>query len=833
MRRVQVLAAAVLLAGVASGAVERQRLDTGWRFSTAREDGSRRFTFDAMAAWLDDVGRDLMKNEVLPSIRPAADPQVTCAEVGYRDAGWANVRVPHDRGLDNAFDYDRDSADGCVAPGRFGWYRRRLDIPASARGKRVFFECDGAMAFAMVWINGRFVGGWPYGYSPWRVELTPHVDFGGTNVLAVRTAFVRDAARFYTGAGLQRDCFLAICDDDHLVPGSVAITTPEVSRARAHVRVAYEMSRSGRREKAFTVENPRLWDVDDPHLYTVEVEGETFRYGIRTFAFHPDTRRFQLNGRTMPIKGVCLHQDLDVLGNVWNRSAWARRLKKLREAGANAIRMSHYRHPAGLYDLCDEMGFLVMDETFDQWSMPFNENDYHRLFPRWYERDLRAMVRANRNHPCIVLWGLGNEIAEQRSDLGMYDIGLFRENGLKLLRILREEDPTRPATTANNNADACLLDEVDFVDVYGFNYRWHRFADYHAARPQKPTISTETGCYIATRGEYFFPTNTWGYKDLHSSSYLLKKIAAMDSEWAAHDATPGHAGGFYWTGFDYLGGPAATPGARRRPNSESPARAAEMAREIATYGSVRASIRACPTGLFDLAGFPRDVYWQFKARWCPDEPMVHLLPHWNWPERVGQKVPVVAFTSGDEVEFFVNGVSQGRRRIAVPGSRACWDDVVYAPGEIRAVAYRNGRRWAETHVATTGPVAWLVLTPEEPTVAADGVSVAYVNLDARDAEGRVVPRTRLAAKVSVSGGELVGVENGDEADLTDFKAAEHVIFNGHLSVVVRAKPGVAGPIRVKVEAPGLPAAEAVVEVVSSGKGISRGQTPWISRGQTP
>ncbi|MCQ2390497.1 MAG: DUF4982 domain-containing protein [Kiritimatiellae bacterium] len=794
---------------------ERIRLDDGWKFSTAGEKGTRRFTFDNMAAWLDDMGRDLMKNEVLPSIYPGKAPEVELAARDFNDGAWRQIRLPHDRGLDNGFDYDRNASDGCVAPERYGWYRRSLDIPASAKGRRVFFECDGAMAFSLVWINGHFVGGWPYGYSPWRVELTPHIDFGGKNVIAIRTAFIREASRFYTGAGLYRECHLAICPEDFLEPDSVRITTPEVSRERALVKVAWRMSRSGAKEKTFTVERPHLWNVDDPHLYDVEIEGEKFRYGIRSFAFHADGRRFQLNGRTVPIKGVCVHQDLDVLGNVWNRSAWVRRLRKLREAGANAIRMSHYRHPAGLYDLCDEMGFLVMDETFDQWRAPFNENDYHRLFPRWHERDLRAMVRANRNHPSIVIWSIGNEIAEQRTDLGSYDIALFRENGQKLMRIMREEDPTRPVTTANNNGQACLLDEVDFVDVYGFNYRWQQFAPYHAARPAKPTISTETGCYIATRGEYFFPAvPTWEYRDFHSSSYLLKKIAAMDDEWAAHDAVEGHAGGFYWTGFDYLGGPASTPRARKAPLSEDPETAERMKHEIAPYGQVRRSMRACPTGFFDLAGFPRDVYWQFKARWCPQEPMVHLLPHWNWPERVGQKVPVTAFSSGDEVELFVNGVSQGRRRISVPGTRFCWDEVTYAPGEITAIAYRQGVRWAETKVETTGNVARFEVVPECAQIAADGYDVAYVNLAAVDAQGRVVPRTRLPARIAVSGdGELVGVENGDEADLTSFVAAEHVIFNGHLSIVVRAKGKKAGKIRVRVEAEGVPAAEAVVDVV--------------------
>jgi len=804
---VRLVLAVVLASATVLGATERVRLDTGWKF-LARDDWSKAYTYDNMAAWLDDMGRDLMA-EPGPSRRPALEPQAPFAAPGFKDAGWRTVRVPHDRALDNGFAYDRPSGDGCVEPFREGWYRRRLDIPASAAGKRVFFECDGAASFAMVWINGRLVGGWPYAYTPWRVELTPHVAFGGTNVVAVRTAFVKDAARYYVGAGLYRDCHLAICDDDHLVPGSVAVRT-QVEGRDARVDVTYAMSKSGPRKKSFTVKDARLWDVDDPHLYTVEVEGETFRYGIRTAKFFADARGFQLNGRRVPIRGVCLHQDLDVLGGVWNRSAWKRRLLKLKEAGCNAVRMSHYRHPAGVYDLCDELGLLVMDETFDQWNAACNDNDYHRLFPRWHERDLRACIRANRNHPSIVLWGLGNEIAEQRTDMGGFDPALFARTGREMMRILREEDPTRPGTTANNNEAFYSADEADFVDVYGFNYRFRKFADYRKVRPDKPTISTETGCYIATRGAYFFPIDrSWRYVDFHSSSYLQKAICTMEEEWGAHDAEPSHTGGFYWTGFDYLGGPAGTYGARRSASSENPVDAARMKEEIAAFGLVKGSMRACATGLFDLAGFPRDVYWQFKARWRPEERTLHLLPHWNWHERVGQKTPVMAFTSGDEVELFLNGVSQGRRKVAFPGARVRWDDVVYAPGTLSAIAYKDGAKWCEAKVETTGAPAKLVLAAEEPELACDGESVAFVNLSVLDDRGRVVPRSRVPVTVKVEGGELVGVENGDEADLTHPKAAEHVAFNGHLSVVVRArKPG---DIVVKVASPVLPGATAVVQ----------------------
>ena len=777
----------VLLSVGAFAAVERVRLADGWR-TTTNERGGQQFTFNNMEACLDG--------------RKVPQPHKFTA-VDFDDSEWSKVRVPHDRGLDRGFACDRLKQDGFTDPQRAGWYRRSLDIPASAKGKRVFFECDGAMSFAMVWINGRFVGGWPYGYTPWRVELTSHVDFGGTNVLSVRTAHVPESARFYVGAGLQRNCWLAICDDDHLVPDSVAIRT-ELKGMDAEVLVSYEMSRSGRREKRFTLKNVELWDIENPKLYSVEIEGETFRYGVRTFGFYPDERGFQLNGRRVQIRGMCLHQDFGVLGNAWNESACRLRLLKLKEVGCNAIRMAHYRHPAGFYDLCDEMGFLVMDETFDQWNGAFNENDYNRLFPRWHERDLRAMVRSNRNHPSIVLWGIGNEIVEQRDDLGGYDIKLFERTGKRLMQIMREEDPTRPVTTANNNSRVALMDEVDFVDVYGFNYCSPMISPYRARRPSKPMITTETGCYLATRGEYYFDLeNPRDCRDLRVSSYLEGALRKMDEEWAAHEAEPSHVGCFYWTGFDYLGGPGASDRMRAKAASVDPVRQAEMAREIAEFGQVRGAIRACPTGIFDLAGFPRDSYWQFKARWRNDVPMVHLLPHWNWPERIGQKTPVVAFTSGDEVELFVNGKSQGRRKVPFAGARVSWQDVVYAPGAIKAVAYRKGVQWAETVVETTGEVAGLVLRQEPGAVVADGESVVYVNVDAVDSCGRIVPRTRLKVDVSVTGGELVGVENGDETDLTGFRNREHTVFNGHLSIVVRPMIGAKGPISVNVTAKGL------------------------------
>jgi len=810
------LAACVLVSGSCAAATRTIPLAEGWKFQCGVLKGEdRAFTPDRMADWLDDMGRDLMSDPG-PSRRPAEDPQHPFAAPDFDDRGWRTVRVPHDWSVESSFDASFPFQDGCLDIADTGWYRRRLDIPAAARGQRVEFACDGAMSHAMVWCNGRFAGGWPYGYTPWRVDLTPYLVFGGTNTLAIRVAHLKDSARFFTGAGLQRPCALVFSSEDAVVPGSVCITTPVVTRARAEVRVRWRRARSGPQEKRFTVEKPRLWDVDDPFLYTVDVDGETYRYGIRMIAFHADARGFRLNGRTVPLRGVCLHQELDLLGGVWNRRAWERRLRKLQALGANALRMSHYRHPAGLYDLCDEMGILVFDEFFDQWNRPFNPNDYHRLFARWHERDLRAALRADRNHPCVILWGLGNEIVEQRTDCGQYEPELFRRTGVELARIAREEDPTRPVATANNNAAISRLAASDFTDVYGFNYCPAEFARYRTDHPAKPFFSSETGCYLASRGEYFFPPDgAWRFTDFHSSSHLLTSICTMDAEWTSHDAVTGHAGGFYWTGFDYLGGPATTKDARLLPRSADPARLAEMKRELARYGRIRGSMRACATGMFDLAGFEKDVAAQFRARWRPETPYVHVMPHWNWPERVGEKTRVTAFSAADEVELFLNGVSQGRRAAQGGGCRFTWPDVTYAPGALKAVAYKGGRVWAEATVETTGVPARLAAEAGNATLAADGEDVAYVDCTVLDAAGRTVPRTRLPVTVRVEGpGELVGLENGDEADMTWFRSPVRNAFNGRLSAVVRAKKDARGNLTVVFTAEGLAPARAVVRIAS-------------------
>ena len=802
-------------------------LNDGWRF--VRDEplaAMREFCIPAMMDWLDDMGRDLLE---MPSAsrRPSgAQPTCAYAQPDFKDDAWDRVRVPHDAGIASAFSYDRPPFDGYLAGSGAVWYRyaftndngrlsladgRALALPEKGT---LLFTCDGAMAYPMLWLNGRFVGGWPNGYMPWRVDLTPHLR-EGRNVLAVRTFRPYDYARWHTGLGLTRRCRLVALPEDHLVPDSVCITTPEVTRERATVHVSYALSHGGRKERTFAVERPRLWDVDDPHLYTLEIEGEKFRYGIRTVKWTADDG-FHLNGRRVQLRGFCFHQDLCSLGSVANRTAIRRRLLKAKEAGMNAVRMSHYPHAEEWYDLCDELGLLVMDELTDAWSLAKLPNDYHLLFERWHERDLRSWIRHNRNHPSIVIWSIGNEIWESRSGADRWP--LYQRNGVEMVRLAHQEDPTRPTTTANDNANVWRSPYAQFTDVFGFNYRPDCYAEYHTNNPAKPIVATETVCTLSSRGEYQLdnfgrqnarfgvPSAKQQFRDYHSTSYGLHSIVLADYEFAKEEAAPYVAGCFVWTAFDYFGSPAVLAVGTQKPLFSDPDRQARACAEMLRYGRPRAAIHSCATGIFDLAGFPKDEFWLYLSKWRPDVPSAHVLPHWTWPGREGQKVPVYVYSSGDEVELFVNGVSQGRRGRTKNLWRFVFDGVVYRPGELKAVAYRNGKVWCEEKVQTAGAPAKLELVPERKDVAADGEDVGYVTVRVCDAQGRTCPTAKIPLDVTVGGGgEFVAAENGDESDFAWFRDSAHKTFNGYLSILVRRRAPCGAPITVKVEGGGLAA----------------------------
>ena len=841
MRNAIILAVMALSMALAQGATVKVPLKDGWRFVKADDPAAgTNLTLQAMSGTLDWA-------EKCGGVRGApALPDFAWAKPEFDDSAWRKVRVPHDWGVDKPFDSDLPYGDAFLDVTGVGWYRYKVivnseelivgdvKVPMPKKG-RVYFECDGAMSYAMLYCDGKFLGGWPYGYTRWRIDLTPALP-DGEHVIAIRCHNIPHSSRWYTGGGLFRRCRLLVCPEDHVVPGSVFITTPEITAKRAKVRVRYEMSKSGKRERTFEIANPHFWDIDDPYLYTVDVEGDTYRYGIRTISFNSDERRFQLNGRTVPLNGVSMHHDFGVLGAAWNRAAQKRRLLLFKEAGVNAIRSSHNPPDEGLLELCDELGLLVKDEVFDEWrktgSAGKRKNGYTNLFDTWHERDVRAWVRTDRNHPCVIMYSIGNEICDLQTKPNADGSGTRLARALA--RLVAEEDPTRPSVSANNNAANFTNDYPTVLALMGCNYYAWQYPALVAKHPDVPFFGTETICMSVTRGEYRFPVvQTWGdhktaFPDYHNSSYCWEAVGwshldgnwacPPDAQWYWMDKVGTCMGEFIWTGIDYLGGPFWCDAWRKKPIFTDPEMQKNALAEVKTRGMTRAAIHTCNTGFLDQAGYKKDSFWLFQSRWRPDLPMAHILPHWNWKGREGEVTPVYVFTSGDEGELFLNGKSLGRQR-KQPGVwdrayRLRWDDVRYEPGTLEVVVYKNGKEWARDKVKTTGTPTRLVLEAETSAVAADGEDICYLNVSVRDAEGLVVPNAKMPIRFSVEGpGEIVATDNGDETDFDDFRQPTRKTFNGWAQAIVRAVPGATGTIRVTAQAEGLAPATAIVKAV--------------------
>ncbi|MCU0772742.1 MAG: DUF4982 domain-containing protein, partial [Verrucomicrobia bacterium] len=715
----------------------------------------------------------------------------------------------------------------------------------------VFLEFDGVMANAQVWLNGHPVGGWPYGYNAFQVELTPHLRFGGTNVVAVRADTQQWGSRWYPGAGLYRHVWLVKTAPLHVAPWGVFITTPAVRDAQGTAHVAVTVNNAMDRECFATVDTeilelqpdgspgrsvahaqgaaigvaprasagvkvraevpqPKRWDVIAPNLYlarvTVSCDGRVSdvyeqSFGFRTIEFTASDG-FKLNGRRVPIQGVCLHHDLGPLGAAFNLRAAERQLEILKEMGCNAIRTAHNPPAPQVLDLCDRMGLLVMCEAFDCWKQGKAGNDYARLFDEWHERDLRAMVRRERNHPSVVLWSIGNEVHEQSGpDLAQ-----------SLAGIVRSEDPTRPVTAGANQANAGINGFQTAVDVFGLNYNineYRRLLD-HPGNESKPFLSTESASCISSRGEYFFPVARGESSrfNFQVSSYDLDAPSwaqSPDDAFAALDRHPRFMGEFVWTGFDYLGEP--TPydaNLSNLLNFTDPGKRAAMQRELEALGKIRVPAASSYFGILDLCGFKKDRFHIYQARWRPDFPMAHILPHWNWPERVGQVTPVHVYTSGDQAELFLNGQSLGRKKKGQYEYRLRWDDVVYQPGQLEVVAYRNGKQWARHSVRTAGAAAQVLLEADRKEIAADGRDLSFVTVRIADKDALTVPRANHRLTFELTGpGEIVAVGNGDATSHEPFQARQRQAFNGLCLVIVRSLPDRTGPFTLKAESEGL------------------------------
>ncbi len=699
------------------------------------------------------------------------------------------------------------------------------------------------MSDSTVFLNGKKIGGWPYGYASFRLELTGAVNVGGKNVLAVRLDNKPESSRWYPGGGIYRNVRLVKTAPAHVAHWGVFVHTPKVSAQSATVavqvavenptdrtEVAYEVCEPGSgkvvaRGKGASgtveVKNPRLWDLETPNLYVLKtrvsqdgniVDAVETTFGIRSIEYTAD-RGFLLNGRVVKMNGVCQHHDLGPLGSAVNTRALERQIEILQSMGCNAIRTSHNPPTPELLDLCDRMGVLVQVEAFDCWEKGKTPNDYGRFFPEWHEKDLRAMIRRDRNHPCVVMWSTGNEIKEQGNPEG-------HTISQRLTDIAHDEDPSRLVTAGCNNVKAGMNGFEKTVDLFGYNYKPNNYGEFRAKNPGQPLYGSETASCISSRGEYFFPVSNdksqgcGGYFQVSSYDlYAPPWATTPDTEFAAQDKFPWVFGEFVWTGFDYLGEP--TPYNKDKTNLlnfSDPAERKRMEDEMARIGGNIPS-RSSYFGIIDLCGFPKDRYYLYQSRWRPELPMAHILPHWNWPERTGEVTPVHVYTSGDEAELFLNGKSLGRKKKGPYEYRLRWDDVVYQPGTLKVAAYKNGKHWADAEMKTTGSAAKVELAADWSVIAADGRDLSFVTVKIADRDGLLVPRTDNLVEFRIEGpGEIVAVGNGNAASHEPFIASQRKAFNGLCLVVVRAKKGETGTITLSATSGGLQ--DAVIELVS-------------------
>lgn len=834
---------------------ERVSFNDGWRFTKDDpQDAEGKLAYAKIKDWVTQTGQSFVK-EPQEQAKPEGDlgSDVSYVKPDFDDSAWRQLDLPHDWGIEGPFKQEYPGDTGKLPWWGVGWYRKHFTIPAEDQGQKIFLDIDGAMSYATVWLNGRFVGGWPYGYSSFQLDLTPYINFGGENVLAIRLDNPKQSSRWYPGGGIYRNVWLTKTSPIHIRQWGTYIYTSDVTKEVAVVKVTSIIENQSKADSEITVttdvyesnskgqkvastkpvssevkadksvvysamvrlENPKLWDLKKPQLYTavttVEQNGKVVdqyetTFGVRTIKFDVD-KGFFLNGEHVRLYGVCDHHDLGALGTAINTRALQRQIEILKEMGCNAIRTSHNPPAPELLDLCDRMGMVVMDEAFDCWERGKNKNDYHKLYPDWHEKDLRALVRRDRNHPSVIIWSTGNEVQEQ----DMRDKGKISE---ELTKIVHEEDPTRPVVANCNFPQSGFNGFQNTLDVFGFSYKPDLYAKFHKTSPTIPMVGSETASCISSRGEYFFPVSDNkddGRADFQVSSYDLYAppwATTPDTEFKGQDENPSNAGEFVWTGFDYLGEPTPYNGdVTNLLNFSDPEAKAKMAKELETLGKIKVPSRSSYFGIIDLAGFKKDRFYIYQARWRPDLPMVHILPHWNWPERVGEITPVHVYTSGNEAELFLNGKSLGKKKKGEFEYRLRWDDVKYEPGELKAVAYKDGEQWAEAITKTTGPAAKIILQPDRDDLRADGADLSFVTVSVVDKDGLTVPRSKNRIKFEIEGpGEIVAVDNGDATSHESFQSKEYNAFNGLCLVIVRTKAGQAGAVRLKAQSDGLESA---------------------------
>lgn len=793
-----------------------------------------------------------------------ADRTVTTLNDGWRFAKghgaeatqWQNVRVPHDWAIYGPFDRANDlqvvavEQNGESVPtektGRTGGlpfigkgiYETVFEVPDTT-GKSVTLVFDGAMSNAVVTLNGKEIGRWPYGYNSFHINADG-VAVPGKNTLKVELENKVQQSRWYPGAGLYRNVHVVTTDKVHIPVWGTYVTTPKVTPDYASVHLEMDIDGAARPDSSynypaydvrtviiapdgkevaedksvyyargqkfaqnFLVENPQLWDLDTPSLYTARTtishDGKVLdsydtRFGIRSIEYIPE-KGFFLNGRPTKFKGVCNHHDLGPLGAAVNRSALRHQLELLKDMGVNAVRTSHNMPAPELVELCDEMGIMLMIEPFDDWGFrPKSPNGYGAVFKDWAERDITNMVEHYRNSPSVVMWSVGNEVPSQWGIPGIDELVMLQD-------LVHKLDPTRPVTCGMDQIGAVLDNGfAAYLDIPGFNYKPQFYDEAYARLPQKLVLGSETASTVSSRGVYHFPVEFGEHHvELHpdhqSNSYDNESCSwsnTPDLDFKMDDDREWVIGQFVWTGFDYLGEP-------------SP------------YDTDAWPNHSSVFGIIDLASLPKDRFYLYRSQWNDKDATLHVLPHWTWPGREGKVTPVFVYTSYPEAELFVNGVSQGRRKFdksnVIDRYRLRWNDVVYQPGEIRVVAYdADGKPAAEKTVRTAGKPKSLKIEANRDTIAADGDELVYFTVTALDAKGNPVPTADNMAKFTVTGaGTFEATANGDPTCLLPFQQPQMKLFSGAATAIARSAK-TPGTLKIRATAPGLKAAEATVTV---------------------
>ncbi len=767
----------------------------------------------------------------------------------FDDSAWENITVPHDWAAKGEFKRENDIGflevwqDGIRSPiehtGRTGGlphvgcgiYRKWIEIPATAKGRRFSLEFDGIMWESNVYINGKHVNFCHFGYKSFEIDISDFINYGEKNLIAVEASVFENCSRWYPGAGIYRNAYLIETSKEHINFSGVWIRPLHIENKKASFELSVDYTGSddisfradiispkgekvlevshnvywGELSNIFTIENAELWDTENPALYTAKIylldrdgnilDNVDTKFGARTFEFTLD-RGFILNGRKLKLNGVCNHHDLGSIGAAVNVSALRRQLRIMREMGVNAIRTSHNPPSPDLLDICDELGFIVMDEFFDEWHTPKVTNGYAKYYREHAINDMVSIIKRDRNHPSVMIWSIGNEINEQWDPEGW-------RASRDLADACRVADPTRPTTAAFSDPwKSFEYHLTDYVDVIGINYKPHHYEQFRKDHPWAKLVGTETESCVSTRDVYNLPAEidipVKTRDDLTVSSYELAApewANYAEREFCVQDDLEYLAGEFVWTGFDYLGEP--TPYYTQWPS------------------------RSSYFGVIDLCGLPKNRFYLYKAHWT-DSDVLHIFPHWNWEGHEGETVPVHAFISTSEAELFINGKSYGRKKLGrvsegVIGEleryRFMWNDAVYEPGEIKVVAYdENGNAVMEKSVFTAGSPHHIELSADRKEISADGEDLVYITASVVDEKGNVCPHSDARIFFNAEGGKIVATDNGDQRETESFARPDKKCLAGKVVACACSVLGQTGTLTVEASGDGILGARVSVEV---------------------